>query len=66
MEKYKEIIDTIKKDFEVRQTALDDLYIMGKCHAIQSIIINDMSITRKEYTEIYDLTQSIINSIVNI
>lgn len=65
MNKYNEILKRINEERK-NATPLDNLYIMGMCHAIQSIIINDMTITRKEYTEIYDLTQSIINSIVNI
>lgn len=66
MEKYRELIETIKKDVQSKRTALDDLYILGKCHALQSIIINDTTIARKEYTELYDLTQSTINIIADI
>lgn len=66
MKKYLPIIETIQSEYKTRTNPIDDLYIMGMCHAVQSIIINDLTISRKEYTEIYDITQSIINSIINI
>lgn len=64
MSKYAVILEEIQKDCKDHTAPLDGLYLMGKCHAIQSIAINDDDITPTDYDIICSITQSIINEII--
>lgn len=66
MKKYEKIIEQLTTHFEKRTSPLDDLYIMGICHAIQSIALNDNTITREQYKQLDDLTDEIVKLIIKI
>ena len=64
MNKYSEIIKYITKEMNKRKEGADDIYIMGLCHAVQTIALNDLDISRLEYTQIYENMQGIIDFII--
>lgn len=66
MKKYEKIIEQLTAHFEKRTSPLDDLYIMGVCHTIQNIALNDNTITREQYKQLNDFTQEMIDIIIKI
>ena len=64
MSKYAVILEEIQKDYKDRSDSRDGLYLMGKCHALQTIVSNDDVISPTDYEIIYSITQSIIDGII--
>ena len=66
MKKYENMLEQLTTHFEKKNSLLDDLYILGICHTIQTIALNDETITREQYKQINYFTQEIIDFIVKI
>lgn len=64
MNKYTVILEKIQKEYNGKSTPLDSLYLMGMCHAVQSIAFNDYTISNDIFKEIMLITQTIINEII--
>lgn len=64
MDKYDEIFNRIYSEIKTA-THLDEIYIVGMCHAVQSIALNDNTIDQRTANIIYGECQTIINKIID-
>lgn len=64
MDKYDEIFNRIYSEIKTA-TPLDEIYIVGMCHAVQSIALNDNTIDHRTANIIYGECQTIINKIID-
>ena len=60
MKKYENIIEQLEKSLEEERTPLNDLYMLGICHAVSSIALNDNTITREQFKQIDNYIDEIV------
>ena len=65
MNKYDVIFNRIYSEIKTA-TPFDEIYIMGMCHAVQSIVLNDNTIDHRTADILYGECQSILNKLLKI